>query len=122
MATASQLLFGNNSLHNKIKRQNELLRADRHRVEQCTEALRESAVHAVTSPMGLGIAAASGFALARVLQRPHKKVLPAEAEQEKTAGHVLSHAWLWEILLPVAITYIRDFATAHLAPKTDKGE
>jgi hypothetical protein len=105
MASARQLLFGKNSLRNRIKRQSVLLDVDLQRVDAQTVLLRHSLLHATTSPVALGATTAAGFAFGR------KKT---ETTETKTAETNQPRSWWWELLVPIAFSWGRDFIVAQL--------
>ncbi|MDB6061188.1 MAG: hypothetical protein JWM78_1291 [Verrucomicrobiaceae bacterium] len=116
MATPLQLLIGTNSLRNRIKHQGALLQDDIVRVKTQTAVLKQSAVHSAVSLPGLAASTAAGFLVGRKLFQPKKTSHHASAEGD---GESTTHSGWWELLMPLAIGWIRDFAIAQLHNKNE---
>lgn len=119
--TVLQLLIGTNSLRNRIKRQSALLNAAREYADAQKNALRHSIKHSATSPLGLGAAAAVGFALERALLRPRRNKIVHVADTAHTPTSA-ARSWWWELLVPIAISWGRDAVVAQLHRMSEKKE
>lgn len=102
-------------LRDRIKQQSDLLDADFKRVEVQGDVLRESVVHSAVSPLGLSAAAAVGFVTGRRLLRKRRRPSPQPQAAEAAATTAARPtSWWLELLLPVAFTWLREIAIAHL--------
>ena len=104
------LLLGTRRLRRRIDAQALLLQTDIEQARLRKAQLRQHFVARATSPLGLGIAAATGFVLARA-SGPLRRPLHAGATALATLG--------WRLLFPLATGWLTDSALALLRGKAD---
>lgn len=117
MTVTQQLLSWTKTsrLRDRIKHQSELLDIDRKQLEAQSAVLRQSVVHSAVSPLGLSATVAVGFVTGRGLFRKRRRSLqPAAAPATTTTATAIPTLWWLELLVPVAISWMRETAVAYL--------
>lgn len=118
MTVTQQLLSWTKTsrLRDRIKHQSELLDIDRKQLEAQSAVLRQSVVHSAVSPLGLSATAVVGFVTGRRLFRKRRQSSQpaADAAPATTTAAAIPTWWWLELLVPVAISWIRETAVAYL--------